>query len=191
MSAQETFKNCISPVGIVYHRSEPGAAIFTVSTMRRILTISCLVCWLSSGGASHLQNNYTSANRLLQVNLSWLGMSLEDVNKESVVKPPSFTGFRLINGPNIYKGSIPGLQGPIAVQNFVYTIEAANTGKYIIPGATTIMNGKLLKSNDIVIEVISPKDAALLYDKVFDGINSGYFLRPGEDPYERSDKIFS
>lgn len=152
--------------------------------MRRILIIYCLISWFNSG-AQPIFKTVIPQQPVITGESFLVQYVLEDVNKEIVVKPPPFSGFRLINGPNIYRGSIPGLQAPIPVQNFVYTIEAGNTGKYIIPGATAIVNGKFLKSNDILIEVISQKEAARLYDKRSEGINSGYFLRPGEDPYEK------
>src|SRR5689334_11791279 len=106
---------------------------------------------------------------------------LEDESKNAVVRPPVFTNFRFINGPNIYKGRIDGVNGEVMVQNFVYALEAKGPGKYIIGGATATINGKIVKSNDVVVEVIAaPAD-----------IDSDYFLHPGEDPYQKiRDNLF-
>jgi hypothetical protein len=97
---------------------------------------------------------------------------------------PSFAHFRLVSGPNQYRGSVTTIHGEKPNRNFVYTLEAIKPGRFMIPGAAATANGKAIKSNDVVLEVISKEQAAKLYDRNA-AANSDYVLRPGEDPYEK------
>jgi BatD DUF11 like domain len=110
---------------------------------------------------------------------------LEDAEKGSNFKPPVFTNFRFVAGPNIYKGAVAGLNGTKQLRNFVYTLEAERPGRFIIPGATVMVNGNLIRSNDVMVEVISKDDAIKQFNKISIADNSDYFLRPGEDVYEK------
>ena len=100
---------------------------------------------------------------------------MEGIETDGDLTPPLFTGFRLVNGPDIYhtKGSKP-------FKNVVYTLVATKPGKFIIRGATAIVNGRLITSNDAVVEVVPGADK--------DENASAYFLQPGEDPYEKMQK---
>ncbi len=96
-------------------------------------------------------------------------------------KAPVFAHFRFVSGPNQYSGTVTTANGIKPLRNFVYTLEAISPGRFIIPGAMATVNGKTLKSNDAVLEVISKVQAA--NDRT--AANSDYVLRPGEDPYEK------
>ncbi|MEP6699760.1 MAG: BatD family protein, partial [Bacteroidota bacterium] len=109
---------------------------------------------------------------------------IEDGEKVSNLKPPVFNNFRFVAGPNIYMGSVTTSKGVKPLKNAVYTLEAGRPGKFIIPGASASFNGKIIRSNDVIIQVISKQDAAKFFDKAING-NSDYFLRPGEDVYEK------
>ncbi len=153
--------------------------------MRRITTIFIFLTGGFSVNGQPLFKTIISPQPVVAGESFQVQYVLEDVNKTSFVKPPAFTGFRLITGPNVYTGTIPYLNGVKAVQNFVYTVEATRAGKFLIPGATTIVNGKFLKSNDVVIEVMPSGQMTGLSAKKTGDINSDYFLRPGEDPYAK------
>jgi hypothetical protein len=98
-------------------------------------------------------------------------------------KAPSFRSFRFVSGPNQYTGSVNTINGTMPVTNFVFTLEAVKPGRFIIPGASATINGRVVKSNDAIIEVISQQRAQRLADNSF--ITSDYILRAGEDPYEK------
>jgi hypothetical protein len=70
---------------------------------------------------------------------------------------------RLVSGPIVYAGNIPGTGGSRSVQNYVYTVVAPDPGTYKIPAVTAIINGKVIKSNGLVVEVVAPADAERLY----------------------------
>ena len=110
---------------------------------------------------------------------------VEDADKATSVKPPAFNNFRFVTGPNVYGGSISTADGIKPLKNSVYTLEAIRPGRFIIPGATITVNGKLIRSNDVVVEVISKEEAAKRSDKENGSNNSDYFLRPGENVYEK------
>jgi hypothetical protein len=110
---------------------------------------------------------------------------LQDADRFSNFKLPTFMGLRVVNGPDIYTGRIRGQHGNIAVQNFVFTLESIGKGRYIIPGATGVLDGKPLRSNNAIVEVISAREAAFRSQQKLKPVNTEYFLAPGEDPYEK------
>jgi len=99
--------------------------------------------------------------------------------------PPLFSNFRIVAGPNIYTGSVASIKGRTSLRNAVYTLVAQKPGKFIIHGATATINGKMIRSNDVLIEVIPKEEAARRLNKGTGAGNSGYFLQPGEDAYEK------
>lgn len=110
---------------------------------------------------------------------------IEDAGKSPDFYPPEFRGFRMVAGPNTYTGSMMTYNRVKQLTNTVYTLSAIYPGRFIISGAVVRINGKTLRSNDVVVEVISKKEAAKRFGKETAAGNSEYFLRPGEDPYEK------
>jgi len=110
---------------------------------------------------------------------------IQETGKIGNFKAPAFTHFRFVSGPNQYNGSVATANGIKPVQNFVYTLEAIDPGWFTIHGAVAMVNGKPVKSNDVLLEVISKEKAAKSIDKNFRDTNPDYFLRPGDDPYEK------
>src|SRR5258705_12793802 len=87
----------------------------------------------------------------------------QEAGKITNFKAPSFTHFRFVSGPNQYSGSVATIHGEKPLRNFVYTLEAIKPGPFIIPGAVATKNGKAIKSNDVVLEVISKEQATKLH----------------------------
>lgn len=110
---------------------------------------------------------------------------IEDVEKTTTIKPPVFRNFRFVAGPNVYTGSVFTVNGAIPIKNAVYTLEAMKPGTFILPGATTVINGKVFRSNDVLVQVISKEDAIKKLNKENGIYSPDYFLRPGEDVYEK------
>lgn len=111
---------------------------------------------------------------------------LEDLDKDAEFIQPDFKSFRFVSGPNIYAGSAFGEDGPKKLKNIVFALSALRPGKFIVPGANARVNGLLIRSENAVIEVISKADAisrGMLLD--IPEPNGDYFLRPGEDPYQK------
>ena len=95
---------------------------------------------------------------------------IENAEKISDFLPPSFQGFRVVSGPHMYSGD-----GPVAQKNLVITLAAIREGNFKIPGASCLADGKLEKSNEVVIRVISAKEMD----------ETSYFLKQGEDPFQK------
>ncbi len=153
--------------------------------MRKTFTIFILTAFILPLRAQVQFKTVVPARALVTGESFQVQYVLEGINKTVVIRPPDFSGFRFITGPNIYTGMVPGLNGPRPVQNFVYTLEAAGEGKRLIPGAGILVDGKVYKSEEATVEIISARDAARLLRKREDALNTAYFLRPGEDPYEK------
>jgi hypothetical protein len=101
---------------------------------------------------------------------------LENAAGVSGFSSPKFQGFRVVAGPNIYSGKKSAAYNKsIPYKNLVFTLAAVGEGKFKINGAVCTVNGKLIKSNDAIVKVISPKE----YDQ------SSYFLKAGEDPLKK------
>ena len=83
---------------------------------------------------------------------------------------PPFDGFRVVAGPNVYAG-----ERSSSPRNVVFTLAAVSEGRFKIYGATCTVNGKQFKSNDAFVQVATVGEPG----------ESPYFLRMGEDPYEK------
>lgn len=111
---------------------------------------------------------------------------LEDVDKNNEFYPPDFKNFRFVSGPFMYDGLAYGTDGLKRLKNIVYTLEAIKPGKFLIPGASAKVDDRFIKSDNVLLEVISKTDAlkkGLLFENP--QTNTAYYLRPGEDPYEK------
>jgi hypothetical protein len=101
--------------------------------------------------------------------------------------PPVFKNFTYITGPDIYSGS--GLSKTKQVKNYIVTVAARSTGKFIIPGATATIDGLQITSNNTAVTVISKTEALQLLKRNSEYAGyDGYHLKPGEDPFEKIKK---
>jgi hypothetical protein len=110
---------------------------------------------------------------------------IEGLEKNDEFFAPDFNQFRFVSGPNIYAGSVLGVDGPKKLKNIVYTLVAIRPGKFIIPGASARIGDKLIKSENAWLEVISKADAFRKGKMDIQESNADYFLGPGEDPYAK------
>ena len=109
---------------------------------------------------------------------------VEDASAITDFTTPDFRPFKLVTGPDVYPGEKNHQNNFRQSKNYVFTLVAAMPGKYIIPGAVINSNGKLLKSNEVRIEVILKENAIQLLNKEQLQV-SEYYLRPGEDVNEK------
>lgn len=94
---------------------------------------------------------------------------------------PDFRPFRLVSGPDIYGNELNGTAP--STKNYVFTLVALKSGKYKIPGAVFKYEGKQVKSNEVLVEILSRDMAAKLFKQ--DASSIDYMLRPGENPREK------
>ena len=101
---------------------------------------------------------------------------LENANEISGFLPPQFQGFRIVSGPHVYSDGKSSFY-----RNLVFTLVATKQGRFKIYGATCLVNGKLIKSNDAFVKIGPVEEAG----------DSPYFLRLGEDPFKKiSENLF-
>ncbi len=82
-----------------------------------------------------------------------------DGAKGSRFSPPNFSPFEVVNGPS-QKTSMSIVNGAVSqFMAFEYTLYSDKKGKFVIPPATILANGKTLKTNSLTIEVIKGKAA--------------------------------
>jgi BatD DUF11 like domain len=110
---------------------------------------------------------------------------IEDLDKEDDFFVPDFKEFRFVSGPNMYTGSALGKDGPKKMKNIVYTLAAVKPGKFIIPGASARVGDKLIKSENVHLQVISKTDLLKKSRSAGQESNEDYFLGPEEDPYNK------
>jgi BatD DUF11 like domain len=101
--------------------------------------------------------------------------------------PPVFKNFTYITGPDIYSGTASSKTRPL--KNYAVTVSARSTGKFIIPGATAVIDGLQITFNNAQVTVISKTEALQLLKRNSEYAGyDGYHLKPGEDPYEKIKK---
>lgn len=101
---------------------------------------------------------------------------LENAEKISDFSPPQFPGFRVVAGPNTYSGEKTTEDNKtIHYKNIVFTLAAEKEGTFNIYGASCLANGRVLKSDDVIVRVIAADEPG----------ESSYFLKPGQDPLKK------
>lgn len=106
--------------------------------------------------------------------------TVANANNELRFLPPSFTSFRVINGPEVYSGTQTSKSGAVAIKNYVYTLEALQVGRFTIPAAAIVINGRQWQSNTVALNVISNNATQQNETSISD-----QQLLPGEDPYKK------
>lgn len=98
---------------------------------------------------------------------------------------PSFSGFSVLPGPEVYNSnSLTNKDRKF--RNTIYTLKAIKVGRHRIAGAVAGIDGRNYRSDDVWIEVITIEEAE--QQRRENGAvndNSPYFLKPGEDPYDK------
>ena len=87
---------------------------------------------------------------------------VKNATKVDQFKAPPINNFRIVSGPDIYKGSTVGKKGLVYMTNIVFTLVAVQEGRFLIGSASAMVDGELKKSNDAFVKVISKEDADLL-----------------------------
>jgi len=125
---------------------------------------------------------------------------VENAQTVESITPPAFSGFTVVSGPN-QQSSMSVINGAVSKSEGVsFVLRPTGTGKFTIPGANAVVDGKQLHSNSVSVRVIngpSHNNAAgpmslspfglSLPDEVPE-VTEDYLLRPGE---KATDKIKS
>jgi len=95
---------------------------------------------------------------------------------------PDFRPFRMVTGPDIYNAESQGVIYPEPSKNYVFTLVAPKPGKYKIPGALVKYDGRQVRSNEVLVDVVSKEVASKIFGQ---DLSSDYILRPGENVQEK------
>ncbi len=153
--------------------------------MRKIFIIFFYTLLTSAAGAQVSFNTMVPREPVVPGESFQVQYIIRDAEKIGNFKAPAFDHFRFVSGPNIYNGVVSSPDDIHPIRNFVYTLEAVRPGRFTIRGATVLLNGKPIKSNDVILEVITKDKASKYFDRNMVMANPDYVLRPGEDPYEK------
>src|SRR5690606_33913628 len=96
-------------------------------------------------------------------------------------KSPPINYFRIVSGPDVYKGSVIGKNGLVYMTNYTFTVVASEEGRYLVKGGTALIDGKLKKSNDAFVKVISKETDQDDEMKEEDSAQSEFFLNGDEN----------
>jgi hypothetical protein len=92
-----------------------------------------------------------------------------------------FKNVKLLSGPEIHTSVNTATSQQ--TRNYIFTLLAEKPGRYIIPGATAVVDDKTWRSNDAMVYVVAVKNDPEVSSK--QSGSSDYFLRPGENPIEK------
>ncbi len=152
--------------------------------MKQALVIACFLVFTGLANAQVIFKTIVPQQPVTVGESFQVQYIIEDGEKITHFIAPVFNNFRIVSGPNIYEGSVASFSGTKPLRNTVYTLEAIKPGRFVIPGSTASVNGEFIKSDNAVIEVITPGEAIKRFNREA-GVNSEYFLRPGENAYEK------
>jgi hypothetical protein len=119
---------------------------------------------------------------------------VENAKSVDEFKAPAFTDFILIQGPIESTGMSIVNGNTTQYKSLVYLLQPKSTGKINIKGATAVVDGKEMRSNNIIIEVtnksvFAPTRPTQGFNFSFPGdrpeIEREFYLRPGENIIEK------
>jgi hypothetical protein len=114
---------------------------------------------------------------------------LEEQHPKDEFYTPDFKSLRVVSGPYEYSGSVQSNDGVKKLKNIVFALVASRSGRITIPAAGATVSGMYIKSDNASVEVISKETANDQFrQQQFATANDEYFLRPGEDPYDKMQK---
>jgi len=127
------------------------------------------ICLISFAGITQVKFRTIVPGHSILVNESFQVQYVVEAAKGiSNFAPPSFTGFRIAAGPNAYTDNQSNRT------NWVVTLVALHPGRMKIPGATCALDGRVIRSDDIFVRILSSEQSA-----------GAYVLARGEDPYNK------
>jgi hypothetical protein len=153
---------------------------FYLLTMQKVFFIFSLLLLTATAGAQVVFKTIVKKGPVAVGESFPVQFVIENADPKQEFFPPDFDEFRIVNnsGPYVYSGSVEGPNGLTQLTNIVYTLEPTRPGKFKIRGATAMVNGFLIHSDDVWIEVIARPEPV-------SSENAEYFLKPGEDPYKK------
>jgi len=121
---------------------------------------------------------------------------VENAKSVDQFQAPPFNEFVLIQGPIESSGMSIINGNKTEYKSLVYLLQPKTTGKISIRGATAIVDGREMRSNNIIIEVTNRNPSAPQTSRGFNfnfpgdefEVNREFYLRPGENIIEKIKK---
>jgi len=150
--------------------------------MHRLITFTASLLLFLFTGAQSLLRTVVPAKAVVAGESFQVQYIQEEGDRAFPVTTPDFKNFKKVAGPYAYTGT--GQNGH-TVFNTVYTLMALKPGRFIIPGATIITDGRSERSTDVIVQVITAEEAAKKAREQAGSTATAYYLAPGEDPVQK------
>ena len=121
---------------------------------------------------------------------------VENARQIEQLSPPAFRDFKIVQGP-IQSSGMTIVNGEVSQQKSIsFILEPVKLGKFDLPGATAVIDGKSMRSNSISIEVVPGGSGANNFHPVPQPLwpdeaeesNKDYVLKPGENVMDKIHK---
>lgn len=160
-----------------------------LSAILLFLCCACAVSLVAQVKFTTLVNETTiGKNEYVQVQYV-----VENASAIKELTPPIFKGFNIVAGP-IQQTGMSNINGSLTrYEGIAFTLKPLNTGKYIIGGATAIVDNKPMRSNPVTITVINATTGNAPPNSFFEPdeqpalpqVNEDYILKPGENAAQK------
>jgi len=121
---------------------------------------------------------------------------VENAKQIEQLNTPSFKDFKIVQGP-IQSSGMTIVNGEVSQQKSIsFILEPVKLGKFNLPGASAIIDGKAMRSNSISVEVVPGGNGANNFHPMPQSywpdepeeLNKDYVLRPGENIMDKIHK---
>ncbi len=119
--------------------------------------------------------------------------TVENAKSIKGIAPPSFRNFRIIQGP-VQSNGLSYMNGVLSHSKSVSLIlQPLVTGKQLVPGATAFIDGRMMRSEPVLIDVREPGTKGNVtapgmppvYPEEEKRVDEEYVLRPGESVVDK------
>lgn len=136
---------------------------FNISLKKYLLTL-LVICAaaLTTVAQTFRFTTAVNTNTIAMDEMVHIQFMLENPVNLSQFSPPPFAGFNVVQGPQQMQGSSYVNGKGTDYIAFSYILQPTKAGSFTIPGATARVDGKLVKSNPVNIEVVKGGQGAQL-----------------------------
>ena len=136
---------------------------FNINLKKYLLTL-LVICaaTLTTVAQTFRFTTAVNTNTIAMDEMVHIQFMLENPVNLSQFSPPQFTGFNVVQGPQQMQGSSYVNGKGTDYIAFSYILQPTKAGSFTIPGATARVDGKLVKSNPVNIEVVKGGQGAQL-----------------------------
>lgn len=136
---------------------------FNIAQLKKYLLTLLVICFAAFTAVAQFRfTTAVNANTIGLDEMVHIQFMLENPTNLSQFTPPEFKGFNVVQGPQQMQGSSYVNGRSTEYFAFSYVLQPKQTGSFTIPGATARVDGQLVKSNPVNIEVVKGGSGAQL-----------------------------